>query len=217
MVLPGMLGTDREHAAAVARIEAVAGWAEMLRDTLVAAAGLQQAITATEAIAPQPIAGQVGELVAEVRAGHRLVVALERFADRLGDATADLVVAALQLAAGGQARDLAALLGAAAVSAREQAGMRLRLAAARARTRTAVRVIVATTLVLAAVLVAANRRYLASYDTAVGQLVLLGVGGLFAAGLAWLRVLSRLPVPGRLLHPTSGPRPTSGVEGMGVR
>ena len=38
--LPGMLSGTRQRARQVARTEAIAGWAEMLRDTLSAAAGL---------------------------------------------------------------------------------------------------------------------------------------------------------------------------------
>ena len=212
LVLPGMLGPDREHATHVARVEAVAGWAEMLRDTLSAAAGLEQAITATEPIAPAPIAAQVRGLAGQLRAGVRLRPALDRFAAEVADPTADMVVAALRLAAAGQARDLAGLLGALAASARDQAGMRLRLAAARARTRTTVRVILATTLVLACVLILANRGYLAAYDTPTGQLVLLAVGGLFATGLVWLGRLSRLRQHPRLL---SDPNPAG--EGVGAR
>ncbi len=214
LVLPGMLGPDREHARHVARVEAVAGWAEMLRDTLSAAAGLEQAIAATEPIAPAPIGAQVRGLAGQLRAGVRLRAALDRFAVEVADPTADMVVAALRLAAAGQARDLAGLLGALAASARDQAGMRLRLAAARARTRTTVRVILATTLVLAAVLILANRGYLAAYDTPTGQLVLLAVGGLFAAGLVWLGRLSRLRQHPRLL-----PNPTNpaGAEGTVAR
>ncbi len=215
LVLPGMLGPDREHAAGVARVEAVAGWAEMLRDTLAAAAGLEQAILATEPIAPDPIAGHVRALAGDLRAGTRLRPALDRFAATLADPTGDLVVAALRLAAAGQARDLASLLGALAGSARDQAGMRLRIAAARARTRTTVRIIIGTTLVLAAVLVAANRRYLAAYDTATGQLVLLAVGGLFTLGLAWLGRLSRLRQETRLFSSAS-PEP-AGWEGVAAR
>jgi hypothetical protein len=205
LTLPKMLGPDRRHAAEVARVEAVAGWTEMLRDTLNAAAGLEQAILATETITPDAIASEVRDLAAQIRAGARLRPALDRFATQLADPTADLVVAALLLTATGQARDVAALLGALAASAREHAAMRLRVAAGRARTRTTVRVIIGTTLTLAAVLILASRPYLTAYDTTAGQLVLLTVAGLFTAGLAWLDRLSRLPQYTR--HHTAAPGP----------
>ena len=52
---PSVLGRDQDAAGSVARIEAVAGWTEMLRDTTSAAAGLEQAIAATAPLAPEAI------------------------------------------------------------------------------------------------------------------------------------------------------------------
>ena len=56
---PGLLGGAGRHQAALARIEAVAGWAEMLRDTMAGSAGLEQAIIATAPLAPLPIRAEV--------------------------------------------------------------------------------------------------------------------------------------------------------------
>ena len=58
-LLPRVLGADRHHQQAMARTDAVASWAEMLRDNLAAAAGLEQAILAAADVAPQPIAAEV--------------------------------------------------------------------------------------------------------------------------------------------------------------
>ena len=118
----------------------------MLRDTISAAAGLEQAILATEPVAPAPIREQVVLLAARIRRGQRLPDALRAFAAETADPTADLVVAALLLAAEQQARDLAQLLGSLADSARQHAVMRMRVAAGRARVRTAARIIIAVTM-----------------------------------------------------------------------
>ena len=91
-----------------------------------------------------------------------LPAALRALADDLAHPTADLVVAALSMAASGSVRDLGDLLGTLAVAAREEASMRLRVDAARARMRTAVQVIAACTLVTAAGLVAFNPSYVSS-------------------------------------------------------
>ncbi|MGA2284632.1 MAG: pilus assembly protein TadB, partial [Candidatus Dormibacteria bacterium] len=49
---PGLLAAGTKgRGEAVGRIEAVAGWSEMLRDTMAGAAGLEQAIAATAAVA----------------------------------------------------------------------------------------------------------------------------------------------------------------------
>lgn len=197
--LPGLLGPDREHTAAVAKIEAVAGWAEQLRDTLAAASGLEQAITATARTAPAVVRPAVVTLAARIRAGERLPVALAAARRELADPTADLVVAALMMAAQQQARQLADLLAALAAAAREEAAGRMRTAVARARVRTSVRVIVGATLGLAAVLAVLNSAYLAPYDGVEGQLVLAGVGAMFTVAFGWLARIARPPMTSRLL------------------
>ncbi|WP_170323817.1 type II secretion system F family protein [Cryptosporangium phraense] len=196
---PAVLGPDRATTRAVARAEAIATWAEMLRDTLLAAAGLEQALLATAPAVPAPIHTEVAALAARIRAGQRLPDALRAAADDFADPAADLVLAALLLAAEHQARQLGPLLSDLAEATRQQATVQLRQAAERARTRTSVRVITATTLAMAAGLVVLNRTYLQPYDTASGQLVLAAVGGLFAAGFWWLTRLAHPPAPTRHL------------------
>jgi tight adherence protein B len=199
--LPVLLTEDRAHTRLVARIEAIAGWAEMLRDTIAGAAGLEQAIAATAPLAPPPIRDDVLLLAARLDR-QRLAPALRAFADDVADPTCDLVVAALVLAAEHQAHRLGELLGSLAQAARDQATMRLRVEAGRARTRTSVRVIVGVTVALAFTLALLNQTYLEPYDSALGQLVLLAVGGAFAAGFVWLARMTRPVRPERFLAPT---------------
>ncbi|GAA3390318.1 type II secretion system F family protein [Cryptosporangium minutisporangium] len=196
---PAVLGPDRATAGSVARAEAIATWAEMLRDTLQAAAGLEQALLATAPAVPAPIRAEVAALAARIRGGQHLPAALRAAADDFDDPTADLVLAALLLAAEHQARQLGPLLSDLGDAARQQATVQLRQAAERARTRTSVRVITATTLAMAAGLVLLNRSYLQPYDTTAGQLVLATVGALFAAGFWWLTRLARPQAPARHL------------------
>ena len=187
---PSLLaGTGRQQAA-VGRIEAVAGWVEMLRDTMAGAAGLEQAIVATAALAPLPIRAEVATLAVRLD-GERLAPALRAFAEDVADPTCDLVVAALVLAAEHQAQRLGELLGSLAQAARDQATMRLRVEAGRARTRTSVKVIVGATTAVVVGLALVNRGYLAPYDTATGQLVLALVGAVFTAAFVWLSRMTR--------------------------
>ena len=197
--LPGIVGPDRDHHWQVARIEAIASWAESLRDTLAAAAGLEQALLATQLVAPEPIRGQVTALAVRIRQGERLPAALRAFAAGLADPTGDLVVAALLLAAQQQASDLGQLLGNLAETARAHAGMRMRIAAGRARVRTAVRIIITATMALVLGLLAFSRAFLQPYDTAAGQVVLAAAGGLFAAAFWLLRTIARFGEPQRFL------------------
>jgi len=197
--VPKLFGESKDHAALIARVEAIAGWAEMLRDTMAGAAGLEQAIAASAPVAPLPIRQQVVDLGARLE-HDRLRTALRVFAEDLADPTADLVVAALLLAGDYQAGRLGDLLGSLAASARDQATMRLRVEAGRARTRTSVKVIIGVTGGLALFLAVLNHGYLAPYSSPTGQLVLLMVGAFFAAGFAWLAKMTRPTRPARLLR-----------------
>lgn len=208
--LPRLLGPDRGQARRLDRIEAVATWTEMLRDILAAASGLEQAILATAGLAPPAITTEITGLAARLQRGQRLAPALRATAEELADPTADLVIAALVLAAEHQARQLTDLLGSLAGAAREQAAMRLRVEAGRARSRTSVRVIAGTTVVFAVALVVLDRPYLAAYDTGTGQLVLLTVGALFAVGFAWMTRTTAFAEPDRVLAPSDPPDTVSG-------
>lgn len=193
--LPPVLGRDLRHAHQLDRIEAIATWVEMLRDTLAAAAGLEQAILVTAPLAPVAIRPEVSGLSARLSNGERLVPCLRALADQLADPTGDLVIAALVMAADHQARQLRELLGSLAQAAREQASMRMRIQAGRARTRTSIRVIVGTTLGFATGMVLLDRPYLAAYDSVTGQILLMLVGALFGLGFTWLARIARVPEP----------------------
>ncbi|MFD4644783.1 type II secretion system F family protein [Streptomyces sp. NPDC058441] len=199
LTLPRLLGRDRDAAARTARLEAVAIWAEMLRDTLSAAAGLEQAILATAPVAPPALREETARLAARIDGGQPLGQALRAFADEVDDATCDMVTAALVMAAERQARQLAGMLGQLAAATREQVTMRLKTEAGRGRVRTSVRVITCTTLGMAAGLVVLNRAYLDPYASAQGQVVLALVGGLFAVAFWWLMKIATVEEEPRVL------------------
>jgi len=204
--LPGLLRGESGQGARLARIDAVASWAELLRDTLSASAGLYEAIRATAPLAPAAIRPATTHLAERLaRAGTNPHSALRAFADEVADSVADRVAIALGFAVANPTRDLAGLLGALARAAREQAAMGARIQAARARTRTAVRMITGVTLGMGTVLGLLDRNFLAPYGSAFGQLALAVIGGLFAGGFTWLSRLSQLPEPPRLLTPAPVP------------
>jgi tight adherence protein B len=182
---PSMLGGSAARKAQVARIEAIAAWAEMLRDTMAGAGGLEQSIIATAPISPPPVRTQVVRLAASLER-QQLAPSLRAFADEIDDPAGDLVVAALLLAADKSPKKLGDLLGRLAHSARADVNMRLRVEASRARTRTAVRVIIIFTVLFSVFLLLFNRKYLDPYDTLVGQGVLSVVGMCFGGAFLWL-------------------------------
>jgi tight adherence protein B len=182
---PSMVGGGAARKAKLDRIEAMAGWAEMLRDTMAGSGGLEQSILATATIAPLAIRPEVLRLAARLER-ERLAPSLREFADEINDPSGDLVVAALLLAADKSPKRLGDLLGRLAASARADVNMRLRVEAGRARTRTSVRVITTFTTGFAVFLIIFNRDYLDPYDSLFGQLVLGLIGLCFGASFYWL-------------------------------
>jgi tight adherence protein B len=199
-MLPTFFGGKELREKEIGRIEAIASWAEMLRDTLAGAGGLEQSIVASAGVAPQPIRPEVVRLAARLER-DRLSVALRDFADELDDPTGDLVVASLVLAADKSPKRLGHLLGTLADSARSEADMRLRIDASRARTRTSVKVVTITTLGFTFGLMVLNRDYLDVYSSFVGQLVLLFIGFLYTTAYVWLARAARFSGTERFLTP----------------
>lgn len=202
--LPNLLRADGGSESKIEKVEAIATFAEMMRDTLNAAAGLGQAISAAARCASDSIAAEAQELAAAIE--DRTVPmdrALRTFGDKLADPAGDLVVIALTYAARNSARDLAAMLSDLADAARSEAAMRVRIGIARTRTRTAVRLITGVTLGLGAVLYVFDDPFLAPYAGTLGQLALLTISTLFATGFAWLTRLSRPTEQPRLLRSAS--------------
>lgn len=182
---PSMLGGGAARQAKLDRIEGIAGWAEMLRDTMAGSGGLEQSIIATAGIAPRAIRPEVVRLAARLER-ERLAPALRQFAEDIDDPAGDLVVAALVLAADKSPKRLGDLLGRLAEAARSDVTMRLRIETGRARTRTSVKVITIFTTLFAVFLMLFSSDYLEAYDSMAGQAVLGLVGACFAGSFVWL-------------------------------
>ena len=182
--------------------DALATWAEMLRDTIASHAGLRQAILLTADVAPGLIREELRRLA--IRADRMsLPDALRSFAAEVEDPVADLIVAALVIADENQARHLTELLSEIASSARQQSAMRRRIETGRARTYASSKWIVLITFALAGGLVLLAPRFLDPYDGFGGQIVLGMIGALFA-GAVWSLI--------SLSKPEAQPRLLAGVE-----
>jgi tight adherence protein B len=196
---PSLLGGEARRKAQLERVEAIASWAEMLRDTMAGSGGLEQSIVATAGVAPRAIRPEVLRLAARLER-DRLAPALREFADEIDDPSGDLVVAALILAADKSPKRLGDLLGRLAAFARSEVNMRMRIEAGRSRTRTSVKVITVATTLFAVFLLIFNRHYLHPYDTAVGQAVLGLIGVCFGSSFYWLSRSLRIDVEERFLR-----------------
>lgn len=194
-----IFGGAAEEKRAIERLEGLTGWTESLRDTIAGAVGLEQAIPATAVNAAPVIRPSLNLLVDRLRVREPLPAALMKFADDLDDPSADLIIAALILNARLRGPGLRDVLGALSESGREELDLRRRVEGSRRSTRRSVQIVVAVTLLVSGALILFNQEYLAPYDSADGQIVLVGVILLFAAGVFWLRRLAGVEVPERFL------------------
>ena len=196
--LPKLLGRT-SSSTAIARGEAVATWTEMLQGTLMASAGLGQAIVATAPLAPVAIRPATTRLAARMSAGMQPREALLHFADEVADPSADRVVCALLMAVSARAQRLGDLLTALADSTREDVALRLRIETSRASVRSGVRIVLVFSVAFAVILALFAHAYLLPFGTPRGQAVLALVGILYAGGLTLMVSLARPPAPVRLL------------------
>ena len=197
-IAPTLAGAKSRRQASIAKIEAIAGWAEQLRDTIGAAAGLQEAIAVTARVAPPEIRPAVRDLAAGMRRNN-LSDELRAFADTVDDATADQIVVALILASERRGQNLTRLLSDVAAAARNDASMRIRTETSRAQTYSDAKVVSGIVVGMFAFMLLFNRGYLAPFDRLTGQLILAVVGVLWAFALYGIAQLSVVRRPTRLL------------------
>ncbi len=195
-----LFGGAREARQGLARLEGLAAWTESLRDTVAGAVGLEQAIPATAYAASPAIRADLTTLSDRLRVRMPLPEALKRFAEEVDDAGADLIIAALILNSRLRGPGLRDVLTSLARSARLELEMRQRIYASRASTRRSVTIVVGITVLFVVGLRVFNPAYVAPYGTPTGQVVLVGIMAIFAAGVMWLRTLAKDDTPGRFLH-----------------
>jgi Flp pilus assembly protein TadB len=195
-----LFGGAREARQGLARLEGLAAWTESLRDTVAGAVGLEQAIPATAYAASPAIRTDLTTLSDRLRVRMPLPEALKRFAEEVNDAGADLIIAALMLNSRLRGPGLRDVLTSLARSARLELEMRQRIYASRASTRRSVTIVVGVTVAFVVGLRVFNPTYVAPYSTPFGQIVLIGIMAIFAAGVMWLRALAKDDTPGRFLH-----------------
>lgn len=199
-----VFGGTRRARVATARLDALAGWTESLRDLIATGMALPEALPASVGGTVPVLRPALERLAERVAAREPLDAALRALGDDLDDGGADLVVAALLLNARAQGRALEAVLSALAASLRSELHVRRVVEAERRSTRRAVQIVVTVTVGTALVLRLANPVYVEPYGTPVGQVVLGVVAGVFGIGFIWLARLSALPATPRLLPAGAG-------------
>jgi Flp pilus assembly protein TadB len=200
-------GSTGQERVGISRLEALASWTESLRDTIAGAVGLEQAIPATATNAGAPIRPALNLLVDRLRIREPLPQALTAFAEDIDDPSADVVCAALVLNARLRGPGLRDVLTALAESAREELDVRRRIDATRRSIRRSVKIVLLIVLGVMGMLSVFDRHYVRPYGSLHGQLALLVVVLLLAAGLLWLRRLAAPRQTGRFL--VGAPAPTA--------
>jgi Flp pilus assembly protein TadB len=181
------------------RVEALAMWTESLRDTIAGAVGLEQAIPAAARSAGPLLRPHLDAMIDRLRGRMPLADALQVLADDIDDPSADIIIAALILNSRLRGPGLRDVLSTLAKSAREEVDMRNRVIAQRAGTRRSVQIIVGAVVCMVLGMALFDQGYVKSYDSLVGQSVLVVVMLFFAGGFFWLRKLADVKTPERFL------------------
>lgn len=188
--IPALLLTS-EAGATIARLEAMQEWTRSLAGVLTVGAGLEQALISTLHSTPEAIRPEITTLVARIRARWSTRATLRAFADDLDDATGDLIVYNLLLAARDRGAGLTSVLEGLADTVTRDVRIRRAIEADRAKPRATARWITLIGLAAMMVMVLFRQSYIASYRSGVGQLTLLLLLGAYAACLLWLRSAAR--------------------------
>jgi Flp pilus assembly protein TadB len=219
------LGGAAGERRAMMRLEALATWTESLRDTIAGAVGLEQAIPSSLRVAAPSLQEPLARLVNRLHTRVPMPEALRTLADDLDDSSADLIIGALIINARLRGPGLRDLLGALSTAVREELDMRRKVNAERRSTRRSAQIVVLVSVGLALGLALLNPGYVHVYDSPLGQLVLVVVVALYAAGFLWMRRLATFDTPERLLtgpppalpagSATAGPETASSARGGG--
>ena len=179
----------------IERLGALADFARGLGGVLTVGRGLEQAILHAARSAPAPLAGEIGRLAARIRANWSTTKALRLFADEVDDATGDLFVATLILAAGRRGPGVASAMTGLAESIDADVRARRQVETEQQKARTAARMITAISALLLTGLFLAGS-YVEPYRTPLGQLLLTVLMGVYLLALLWMgRISAATPLP----------------------
>lgn len=188
-----------ERAVVVDRTEALATWAESLRDHVRSHAGLRQAVVLSLSTVDEVIRPQV-EGLAQDLASMSPEPAFARFSERIGDPVGDLLATALTVALGDSgASDLPKLLGQLASDARDEVTGIRQVAVKHDKTFTTVRTMMMVVAGTTSAMFLLQGSYMAQYATPEGQVVLVGVVAVVVVALWGLVRMARPVRPIRVL------------------
>ncbi|MEV3998971.1 type II secretion system F family protein [Streptomyces halstedii] len=198
--VPYILNPGTAASLRIERLEALAQWLNHLAGVHTAGISLAQTIRASAKHAPAPIAANVRALADRLSNGTEAHDAFALFADELADGVSDHVVLLFQSHAVYKGPGLADALEALAITIHQQAADARDIEADRAKVRKSSRMV---SMVICVVVIGCmlNDAWSGWYQSGIGQIVLAGIGALFARTLMWLRSIARTQPDPRLLDP----------------
>ncbi|MBT0774273.1 type II secretion system F family protein [Kineosporia sp. J2-2] len=199
---PAVAGGRRAERRQIEVLEAVVSWSQGLRDTVAGGASLEQAISVSVEGASPVLQPALEEVRSRMLVREPLDAALQPLAQAPG---ADVVVAALVLAARRRGDRLPEVLSGIVDTCAQEVGQRRQILANRAGIHRSVQIIVGVTVLIFAYLATFGAAYMAPYDSFTGQLVLAAVVAVIGAGFTWLaRLGTTTAVPRFLTELTPG-------------
>lgn len=198
MSIPLLRGGGPKAEDEIAKVEAIATWSEQIRDTMNAAAGLQQSLIATAINGPIVIQRELGNFARRAPRGD-LSNALRQLGTDLDHPAADLVVAGLVSATELDAGRLVPLLDRLASSIRDEAYMRVRIEVSRARVRTSMKIVGFFVCATVLLMVLVGKDLLKGYSSVAGQIWLMVVGLVVVVAVWSTRKLAEIPQPERFV------------------
>jgi Flp pilus assembly protein TadB len=200
------LFSDQRSKQRIARLEALEDWTRSLAGVLIAGTGIEQAIERTHVSAPEQIRLQVTRLAQRLRARWSTVDALRAFGNELDDATADLAVGALILAAQQRGPGLVTVLEGLAQTVSDAVRARRAVEIERDKQQSQVRMVTGLALATVSIIAVFGRTYLEAYSTPIGQVALVVLMGVYIGLLVLMRQMAASKPPARLLPASEGPR-----------
>jgi tight adherence protein B len=196
IVLPRVFGGRARRSMELRRTDAIATWADQIRDTMSGAAGIEQAIVQTALNAPPAIATELGQAARNLEI-YTLERTLRILAEDLDHPSADMVIVSLIHAATHEAANVSEVLSRLAVAIRGDVRMRTRIEVGRARLRTAAMWTVAVSVSVSIYLVIFAPEMVQGYDEPAGQMWLIVVFAVYAAAIWMFHRGTRLDMPER--------------------
>lgn len=188
----GLIPLTGRRLTMASRAEAIALWAEMLRDSVGSARGVESVLVGTASAAPAAIREHVQQAAARLPY-EPFDDVMESLANDLAHPIGDLVVSAMRLAARSGGRHLREVLNNLAAAAHAESDALRRIEVARQQPRSTMRTVIVIVGAFCGLLFVGARDWVSAYSTPVGQVVLLFVAAWFAAGIYWMSYMGRPP------------------------